>query len=173
MERRLRLAKRLLRPDSGVLIVTIDEHEVHHLGMLLEQLFPEWFRQMVTIVINPKGTGKLNFARVEEHALFCIPNVESGVIGRGSSDDDSDDAAEEGRVDDLVPSAENAHLWEHRHARRRGSESSYRAQRPNQFYPIFIDEKSSRQVRAEHSCRHRATTWEDQGWSDANMAHRP
>ena len=37
MEKRLKLAARLLKPD-GVLIVTIDEHEVHHLGMLLEGL---------------------------------------------------------------------------------------------------------------------------------------
>ena len=34
MEKRLKLAARLLKPD-GVLVVTIDEHEVHHLGMLL------------------------------------------------------------------------------------------------------------------------------------------
>lgn len=149
MERRLRLAKRLLKPDSGVLIVTIDEHEVHHLGMLLEQLFPEFFRQMVTIVINPKGTGKLNFARVEEHAIFCIPNVERGVIGRGreaGEDDESEGSA--GTVEDLVPDPVNAHLWEHRHARRRGSESSYRPQRPNQFYPIYIDEKQKLVVRS-------------------------
>ena len=46
---------RLLRPD-GVLIVTIDENEVHHLGMLLERLFPEYLRHMVSIVNNPKGT---------------------------------------------------------------------------------------------------------------------
>lgn len=40
MERRLRLAARLLKPD-GVLVVTIDENEVHHLGMLLEQVFKD------------------------------------------------------------------------------------------------------------------------------------
>ena len=40
IEKRLRLAKRLLKRD-GVLIVAIDEHEVHHLGMLLEKMFPE------------------------------------------------------------------------------------------------------------------------------------
>ena len=56
MEKRLRLAKRLLKPD-GVLIVTIDENEVHHLGVLLEQIFDEYLRYMVTIVINPKGAG--------------------------------------------------------------------------------------------------------------------
>jgi adenine-specific DNA-methyltransferase len=58
MRRRLRLARRLLKPDTGVLIVTIDEHEVHHLGMLLEQEFPEAYRQMVTIVINQKGMAQ-------------------------------------------------------------------------------------------------------------------
>ena len=39
MEKRLRSAKRLLKPD-GVLIVTIDEHELHHLGMLLRRYSP-------------------------------------------------------------------------------------------------------------------------------------
>jgi adenine-specific DNA-methyltransferase len=37
IEKRLRLAKRLLKPD-GVLVITVDEHEVHHLGMLLEKI---------------------------------------------------------------------------------------------------------------------------------------
>jgi len=32
MERRLQLANRLLRPDDAVLIVRIDEKEVHRLG---------------------------------------------------------------------------------------------------------------------------------------------
>jgi adenine-specific DNA-methyltransferase len=39
MEKRLKLAKRLLKPDTGVLIVTIDEHEVHHLGCCLSVSF--------------------------------------------------------------------------------------------------------------------------------------
>lgn len=74
MEKRLKLAKRLLKPDTGVLIVTIDEHEVHHLGMLLEREFPEAYRQLATIVINPKGVTQGRFSRVEEYALFCFGN---------------------------------------------------------------------------------------------------
>ena len=72
MEKRLKLAKRLLKPDTGVLIVTIDEHEVHHLGMLLEREFPETYRQLVTIIVNPKGVTQGRFSRVEEYALFCF-----------------------------------------------------------------------------------------------------
>jgi adenine-specific DNA-methyltransferase len=72
MEKRLKLAKRLLKPDTGVLIVTIDEHEVHHLGMLLEREFPEAWRQLVTIVINQKGVAQGRLSRAEEYALFCF-----------------------------------------------------------------------------------------------------
>jgi adenine-specific DNA-methyltransferase len=72
MERRLRLAKRLMKPDTGVLICTIDEHEVHHLGNLLEEIFPETFRQLATIVINQKGVSQGRLSRVEEYAIFCF-----------------------------------------------------------------------------------------------------
>ena len=79
MEKRLVLARELLKPD-GVLIVTIDEHEVHHLGVLLEQVFPGYLQHTISIVINPKGTGKANFGRVDEYALFCIPSTGENVI---------------------------------------------------------------------------------------------
>jgi adenine-specific DNA-methyltransferase len=71
MKKRLRLVKQLLKPD-GVFIVTIDEHEVHHLGNLLEEELREYSRQMVTIVINQKGVAQGRLSRVEEHAFFCF-----------------------------------------------------------------------------------------------------
>ncbi|HVM06925.1 MAG TPA: DNA methyltransferase [Acidimicrobiales bacterium] len=85
MEKRLRLAKQLLKPD-GVLIITIDEHELHHLGMLLERphLFAEYNRYLVSIVINSRGsTGKSgNFGVIEEHALFVVPDGHDLVEAR-------------------------------------------------------------------------------------------
>jgi adenine-specific DNA-methyltransferase len=73
MEKRLKLAKRLLNPAASVLIVTIDEKEVLRLGILLEQVFPGCKVQKTTIVINPKGTARYNeFARVEEYAFFVF-----------------------------------------------------------------------------------------------------
>jgi adenine-specific DNA-methyltransferase len=79
MERRLWLAKRLLKPD-GVLIVAIDENEVHHLGVLLEELFRDYQSTIITVVTNPKGTGATNFSRVEEYALFVSPEAAGDVI---------------------------------------------------------------------------------------------
>lgn len=80
MEKRLRLARRLLKQD-GVLVITIDEHELHHLGVLVEQIFPEYLRYMVSVVINSRGsTGNRNFGVIEEQALFVVPDLGYDVI---------------------------------------------------------------------------------------------
>jgi len=71
MEKRISLAKRLLNPKKSVLIVAIDENEVHRLALLLEQLFPTSKIQMVSVLINPAGASIIDqFARVDEQLLF-------------------------------------------------------------------------------------------------------
>jgi len=73
MERRLIVAKELLNPEDSVLIVTIDEKEYLRLGLLLEQLFPEATVQMVSSVINPKGTARTTyFSRTDEFIFFAF-----------------------------------------------------------------------------------------------------
>lgn len=169
MEKRLHLAKRLLRPDDGVLIVTIDEHEVARLSLLLEQIFPNYIHTMITTVINPKGTIRSQFGRVEEYALFVIPDNGVNLIARRlldepqevessdedyeqdeydladevsrSNEDDADEDVELGHT----PSARNPDL-EYQAFRRSGS-SSLREDRPNRFFPIFIDEETKSIVR--------------------------
>ena len=71
IERRLLVAKQLLNPADSVLIVTIDEKEYLRLGLLLEQVFPEGSVQMISSVINPKGTARANeFSRIDEYIFF-------------------------------------------------------------------------------------------------------
>ncbi len=108
MEKRLRIAKRLLKPN-GVLVVTIDENEVHHLGVLLEEkdLFREYLRYMVTIVINPKGTSKANFGRVEEYALFIVPDIGHDVIAHLAPPDDNADVGLMSDIEDDDGSSDN------------------------------------------------------------------
>ena len=104
MDKRLRLAKNLLKPD-GVLIVTVDEHELHHLGMVVEDVFrsPAYLRYVVTIVNNPKGTFKANFGRVDEQAIFVVPNVGHDVINpRPTDEGDVDDGADDDSVGALI-----------------------------------------------------------------------
>lgn len=79
MERRLKLAKKLLNPADSVLIVTIDEKEYLHLGCLLEEMFPEANMQMITSVISRNGTSRENeFSRVEEY-IFILRFGKMGV----------------------------------------------------------------------------------------------
>jgi len=125
MQKRLKIAKRILNPDTGVLIVTIDEHEVHHLRSLLEQIFTEAYVQMATIVINQKGVSQGRLARTEEYAVYVfMPNAFLSV----HHDDylSFDETAQTQRVP----------RWERL---LRGGTDSRREDSPTLFYPVFVD----------------------------------
>lgn len=112
MEKRLLLAKSLLKAD-GVLIVAIDDNEVHRLRLLIEQIMPGHDITSVTIVQNPRGNITNNFARTHEYALYVIPRGRS-VIERTLKDN-------------ATP----------RKLRRWGHNSTRKA-RPTMFYPIYV-----------------------------------
>ena len=126
MSKRLRLAQRLLNPNTGVLIVTIDEHEVHHLGCLLEQEFPEATVQMATIVINQKGVAQGGLSRAEEYALFVF--MPDASVPPAADDLLSPDRADSKRF--------QKPRWEWL---LRGGTNSRREDRPGLFFPIYID----------------------------------
>lgn len=126
MEARLKIAKKLLNPNDSVLIVTIDELEYHHLGCLLEQMFPEARIQMITSVISAKGVVRTGqFSRVEEYVYI----VELG---------DSNLTQFELNMLDAEIKKESNRGIEWLGFRRRAPQAK-RESRPNQFYPIFVD----------------------------------
>jgi adenine-specific DNA-methyltransferase len=114
---------------------------------------------------------------VDEYAIFCVPDLGLSVIQgspstssivdeislnahAGEEEDEGDEydtaveTDEEGdeiALDKPPFPEEEADLWELRHARRRGGESSYRHQRWNQFYPLWIDKENRRVVKAGQS----------------------
>lgn len=134
MERRLRLGRRLLKPD-GVMVVTIDEHEVLHLGMLLEQVFPEARIQMVTIVTNPSGVDQGGLSRVEEYAFFCFFGSAGKPLGLGD-----DMLADEKKV----RGRDSVIRWEQL---LRAGVNSARSDRPKLFYPLLVQRDTDRLVR--------------------------
>jgi adenine-specific DNA-methyltransferase len=71
MSKRLWLAKNLLKED-GVLICAIDDNEVNHLGVLLEEIFKGHEIHCVTIVHNPRGIQGDNFSYTHEYAYFVF-----------------------------------------------------------------------------------------------------
>lgn len=131
MERRLKLAKKLLNPKDSVLIVTIDELEYLHLGMLLEQLFPNAKTQMISSVINPSGVARgQEFYRTDEYIYIlrfgdCAPC-------RLALSDEWITAKSTGK---------DKARW--RPIRRQGSHDT-RGDAPNQFYPIYLDQTGKR-----------------------------
>ncbi len=91
MERRLTLAKNLLNPERSVLIVTVDENELHRLGLLLGQVFRGHRTQMVTSVINPRGKYRNGeFSRCEEQLFFVMIGA---ARVRGESDEELGEGA--------------------------------------------------------------------------------
>lgn len=124
MQKRLKIAKKLLNPTDSVLIVTIDEKEYLHLGCLLAEMFPEANIQMITDVINPRGTNRENeFSRVEEYIFVC-------QIGNASVNKSENNML--GNTDEVA----KARVW---FGFNRGN--NFRKSANRQFYPIYIDEK--------------------------------
>lgn len=126
MEVRLKIAKKLLNPEDSVLIVTIDELEYHHLGCLLEQMFPEARIQMITSVISAKGVVRTGqFSRVEEY-LFVVELGNSHIT-----------QSEQNMLDGEIKKESNRQI-EWLGFRRRAPQAK-RESRPNQFYPVYVD----------------------------------
>lgn len=130
MERRLKLAKRLLKPDSGVLIVTIDEKEYLHLGMLLEQGFPDARIQMISTMINPASVARAGgFGRSDEYVFVVMLGTAAPsrlrlgrewVSGKGRT--------HTGNV-----------RWD---LLRRSGTNAERSHSPNCFYPIYVNPRT-------------------------------
>lgn len=133
MNNRLKIAKRLLNHEDSVLIVTIDDHEVLHLGCLLEQLFPGGKITMVSSVINPAGKAKkggVDFSRTDEY-IFFVQIGKSVVLP-------------ETREIEKTPIA-----WEtfRRHSLANGrGQHGVGACGPNQFYPFYVDNATKKIV---------------------------
>mgnify|MGYP004627539697 CR=1 FL=1 len=128
MEKRLKIAKKLLNPKDSVLIVTIDEKEYLHLGCLLEEMFPEARMQMVSSCIMPGGVSRGNeFGRSDEYIYF---------MKLGSATPAALQLSDEWLGGVKSTSRSKVH-WE---GLLRTGTNNMRSDRPNLFYPVLISE---------------------------------
>ena len=114
MSKRLWLAKNLLK-ENGVLVCAIDENEVNHLGVLLEEIFKDYEIHLITIIHNPRGIQGKNFSYTNEFAYFIFRGGLRVIGSRKIKEEDVD--------------------W--RGLRDSGKES-LRTDARNCFYPIII-----------------------------------
>lgn len=127
IEKRLKLAKKLLNPRDSVLIITIDEKEYLHLGCLLEELFSDARIQMVSSVINSAGVTRGDeFSRSNEYLFF----VKYGAATPNpiALYDDWRGHTKSEKKESLV--------W---NQLMRSGTGARRVDRPNMFYPLFVN----------------------------------
>lgn len=87
MKTRLQMAKRFLTAD-GVLIVAIDKNEQPRLQILIEEIFPEYDVDCITVIHNPRGTIGTNFSYTHEYAIFVTPKGVKTICSRTLSEDE-------------------------------------------------------------------------------------
>lgn len=115
MKNRLDVSKTLLRKEDGVLIVAIDENEVNYLGVLLDEIFNECEKHLITVVHNPRGVQGTNFSYNNEFLYFVFPKGKKLIENRRLSEDEI--------------SLSNLRNW--------GGESK-RGDGKNTFFPILV-----------------------------------
>ena len=115
MKSRLEIAKRFLTND-GVLIVAIDKNEQPRLQILIEELYPEYDVDCITVIHNPRGTIGTNFSYTHEFAIFVTPKGRKSICNRILAEDEIE--------------------WSP--LRNWGSESE-RTDAKNCFYPIIVE----------------------------------
>ena len=128
MEKRLRLAKRLLNPSDSTLIVAIDDNEIFTLGLLLDDVFKGCDRQIVSVTINPKGKARDGrLSQVDEYLIVVY-------IGEAKAQELSIERSE---VEVRWPYLRRSDVESARGTKKGGV---------RQFYPIYVDERTQKIV---------------------------
>jgi adenine-specific DNA-methyltransferase len=132
---RLKIGRELLK-DDGIIFVSIDDNEIHHLRSLMNEVFGEEnFVAQITIQSNPRGRQSERFvATVHEYVLAFAKNADECIVeGIPLTPEQAKEFKfkdEQGRVYRLLG------------LRQRGS-ASRREDRPNMFYPIYVNPTDS------------------------------
>lgn len=134
MNKRLRLAKSLLK-ETGILVCAIDDYELAGLKLLLDNIFGEHNKLGNCVVVhNPGGRqDEKFFPTAHEYMLVYAKNISYANIGTLELSHE--------KIGQYKKSDKNG-SYKLRGFRRSGS-NSRREDRPNLFYPIYINEDTS------------------------------
>lgn len=147
MKKRLVIAKRLLNFEDSLLMITIDDNELCTLKMLLDSLFSECSIQIVDIVINPKGKARIGrLSQVDEYLLLVYFGRAATVLEKNYV------KGEEIRW----PYLRRSDVESARGTTKGGTQ---------QFYPIYVDNRTSKIVKIGASLR------PDQPLTDAEVIY--
>lgn len=157
---RLVLARDLLC-EEGLIAISIDDNEVHHLRCVLDEIFGrDSFIGQVCVVSNPRGRQPLAIATTHEYLVAYARDPKRCVIKgerlRGRQLAEYKHLGDDGR------------RYRLRGLRHRGH-ASRRIDRPRMYFPIFVDPQT-RRVSLERTAEFsvevlpRKSTGEDSRW---------
>lgn len=132
MERRLKLAKNLLK-DDGLICVTIDDYEMPRLYILMEEIFGEK-NHLGTIAIrnNPSGRSTINGVSItHEYAIF-FGKSDIAKVGRLPRTESQKNRY---KFKDNISNYEWVNFRKH---------GGTRKESPSMFYPIYITKTTIR-----------------------------
>jgi adenine-specific DNA-methyltransferase len=128
---------RVLMQIDGAIFVSIDDHEYSNLATLMNGIFGS-HNPIARIVVksNPRGRQSERFvATVHEHVLVCAKDPDNCFL-QGASLTDK-------QINDFKYQDESGRRFRYLGLRQRGS-ASKREDRPEMFFPIYVDPSSGR-----------------------------
>lgn len=124
MYSRLLIARQLLRED-GVVFISIDDNEVHHVRKLCDEVFGENnFISQIIIQSNKRGQTYKEIAKTHEYLIVYSKSESYELFELEKNSDDLPFEDEHGKYD----------LWELRNRNPKFG----RFNRPNLYYPIYV-----------------------------------
>jgi|BioPla2DNA2_1021312.scaffolds.fasta_scaffold15382_3 adenine-specific DNA-methyltransferase len=136
MDKRLRLARKLLK-NTGIIVCSIDHHELFQLGMLMDDIFGEENRiGIVSVVHKPEGRNQEKFfGTSNEFALFYAKNKNTAQFQQVSI---SDDVALTFNKTDSDGRRYRDNEFMRKNRGTGGVDTSLRINKPNFWYPIYV-----------------------------------
>lgn len=127
---RLQLLKELLS-DDGALFISIDDNEVHHLRMLMNETFGEEnLIASFAIKANPRGRQSDEYVATLHEYLLCYGKRESATELNGLPLTPED-------IEEFDQTDPDGEKWRELGLRQRGA-ASLREDREDMFFPIYV-----------------------------------
>lgn len=128
---RLKLLRELLRED-GVIFVSIDDNEVHHLRMLMDEIFGDQnFIACIVVQLNPRGRTLDRFlAKTHEYILLYAKDI--------TKDNAVNLIQKEGITLKTYNKQDEKGIYRELELRNRNPVFN-RENRPNLFYPLYVN----------------------------------
>lgn len=142
---RLLLAREMMAEDAAI-FVSIDDHEVDKLRMVMSEVFGEEnFVGQITVQSNPRGRqADKHFATVHEYlVVYARHHERCRLLGAQLTED------QQSEFENVDPEGRKYRLLG---LRQRGA-ASLREDRPAMYYPVFVDPESAT-ISLDQSDRH-------------------